>query len=84
VTKYINQTKFLINSDFWLTSTTLSDHLGAEFLLRDFQVKKYPKFSCGMDVLTRPVPRAGKTGTELAEVCLPHKMNNLFLGNPLV
>jgi large exoprotein involved in heme utilization and adhesion len=30
---------------------------------RDFQIKKHPKFSCGMGVLTRPIFRAGRMPT---------------------
>ncbi len=44
--------------------------------VRDFQIKKYPKFSCGMGVPTRPL-YSGRAG------CPPHKKDNLFVGNPL-
>ncbi|MEI2582074.1 HigA family addiction module antitoxin [Scytonema sp. PRP1] len=43
--------------------------------IRDFQIKKYPKISCGTGV--SPVQIEGGRGRP------PHKMNNLFLGNPL-
>jgi hypothetical protein len=43
--------------------------------VRDFQIKKHPKFSCGMGIL--PVPDIGISCRP------PHKMDNLFLGSPL-